>query len=80
MKIVDEYEFLVDRYGVKQIGLVDPIFPLVKKDLKVFCEELVKRGLDEKCKWLSETRADPVGPGNMRTHVLGWLSTRVDGH
>jgi anaerobic magnesium-protoporphyrin IX monomethyl ester cyclase len=58
IKIVDEYEYLVDRFKVKQIGFVDPIFPLVKKDLQPFCEELVKRGLDEKCKWLSETRAD----------------------
>ena len=58
IKIVDEYEYLVDRYGVKQIGFIDPIFPLVKKDLKPFCEELVKRGLDKKCQWLSETRAD----------------------
>jgi radical SAM superfamily enzyme YgiQ (UPF0313 family) len=58
VKVVDEYEYLVDRYGVKQIGLVDPIFPLVKKDLKVFCEEIVSRGLDKKCLWLSETRAD----------------------
>ncbi len=57
-KIVDEYEYLVDRYGVKQIGLVDPIFPLVVKDLKPFCEELVRRKLDQKCVWLSETRAD----------------------
>ena len=58
IKIADEYEYLVDRYGVKQIGFIDPIFPLVKKDLKPFCDELVKRGLDKKCVWLSETRAD----------------------
>jgi anaerobic magnesium-protoporphyrin IX monomethyl ester cyclase len=58
IKIVDEYEFLVERYGVKQIGFVDPIFPLVKKDLQPFCEELVRRGLDRKCQWLSETRCD----------------------
>jgi len=58
IKIVDEYEYLVDRYGVKQIGFIDPIFPLIKKDLKPLCEEIVKRGLDKKCVWLSETRAD----------------------
>jgi len=58
IKIADEYEYLVSRYGVKQIGFVDPIYPLVKKDLKPFCEELVRRGLDKKCQWLSETRAD----------------------
>ncbi len=58
IKVVDEYEFLVDRYGVKQIGFIDPIFPLVKKDLDPFCKELVRRGLDKRCQWLSETRAD----------------------
>ena len=58
IKIVDEYEYLVDRYKVKQIGFVDPIFPLVKKDLKPLCDEIVYRGLDKRCLWLSETRCD----------------------
>ena len=58
IKIVDEYEYLVDRYKVKQIGFVDPIFPLVKKDLEPLCREIVNRGLDKKCLWLSETRCD----------------------
>lgn len=57
-RIADEYEHLVDRYGVKQIGFIDPIFPLVKKDLKPLCEELIDRHLPERCVWLSETRAD----------------------
>jgi radical SAM superfamily enzyme YgiQ (UPF0313 family) len=62
IRIVDEYEFLVDRFGVKQIGFVDPIFPLVKKDLEPFCNELIARGLHERCHWLSETRADRLDP------------------
>lgn len=62
IKIVDEYEYLVSRYGVKQIGFVDPIFPLVKKDLKPLCEEISRRGLDKECVWLSETRADRLDP------------------
>lgn len=62
IKIVDEYEYLVERYGVKQIGFIDPIFPLVKKDLGPLCQELVKRGLDQRCQWLSETRADRLDP------------------
>ncbi len=60
--IVDEYEYLVDRFGVRQIGFVDPIFPLVKKDLRPICEEIVRRGLDRRCVWLSETRADRLDP------------------
>ena len=58
IKIVDEYEYLIDRYKVKQIGFVDPIFPLVKKDLAPLCDEIVNRGLDKRCQWLSETRCD----------------------
>lgn len=71
VKIVDEYEYLVDRYGVKQIGLVDPIFPLVVKDLRPFCEEIVKRGLDRRCVWLSETRADRLDEETCRLMYEG---------
>jgi anaerobic magnesium-protoporphyrin IX monomethyl ester cyclase len=62
VKIVDEYEYMVERYGVKQIGFVDPIFPLVAKDIRPFCDEMVRRGLPERCQWLSETRADRLDP------------------
>ena len=71
IKLVDEYEHLVDRYGVKQIGLVDPIFPLVIKDLTPFCKELVRRGLDRRCQWLSETRADRLDEETCRTMYEG---------
>ncbi len=71
MKIVEEYEHLVDRYGVKQIGLVDPIFPLVLKDLKPLCEELIRRKLDQRCVWLSETRADRLDEETCRVMYAG---------
>lgn len=71
IKIVDEYEYLVDRYGVRQIGLVDPIFPLVIKDLEPLCEELMRRGLDQKCVWLSETRADRLDEDTCRLMYAG---------
>lgn len=85
IKLVDEYEYLVDRYGVKQIGFVDPIFPLVKKDLEPVCREIVRRGLDKKCVWLSETRADRLDPetceimyeGGCRRVLLG-IESGVD--
>ncbi len=62
IKIVDEYEYMVDRFGIKQIGFVDPIFPLVVKDIRPFCDEMIRRGLPERCQWLSETRADRLDP------------------
>jgi anaerobic magnesium-protoporphyrin IX monomethyl ester cyclase len=71
IKVVDEYEYMVDRYGVKQIGFVDPIFPLVKKDLAPLCEEIQKRGLDKRCVWLSETRADRLDPETCRLMYEG---------
>ncbi|MCP4809373.1 MAG: radical SAM protein [Proteobacteria bacterium] len=71
IKVADEYEYMVERYGVKQIGFVDPIFPLVKKDLKPFCDELVKRGLNKKCVWLSETRADRLDADTCQTMYDG---------
>jgi anaerobic magnesium-protoporphyrin IX monomethyl ester cyclase len=66
IKLVDEYEFLHERYGVKQIGFVDPIFPLNKKILFKFCEELMARGLHKKLVWLSETRVDRVDRESLR--------------
>lgn len=71
VKLVDEYQFLVERYGVRQIGLVDPIFPLVLKDLKPFCEGLIERKLDQKCVWLSETRADRLDEETCRMMYAG---------
>lgn len=66
IKLVDEYEYLHERYGVKQIGFVDPIFPLNKKILFKFCEELMRRGLHKKVCWLSETRVDRVDRESLR--------------
>ncbi len=66
IRVVDEYELLVERFGVKQIGFVDPIFPLDKQDLPAFCDELIRRELPERCVWLSETRADRLDPETCR--------------
>ena len=66
IRVVDEYELLVDRFGVRQIGFVDPIFPLHRQDLPVLCEELIRRRLPERCVWLSETRADRLDPETCR--------------
>lgn len=71
IKIVDEYEHLVDRYGVKQIGFVDPIFPLVIKDLEPLCREMIARKLPERCVWLSETRADRLDADTCRAMYEG---------
>jgi radical SAM superfamily enzyme YgiQ (UPF0313 family) len=45
---------------------VDPIFPLNKKVLFAFCEELMRRGLHKKLVWLSETRVDRIDRESLR--------------
>ena len=71
VRIADEYEYLVDRFGVRQIGFVDPIFPLVRRDLEPFCREMIDRKLVGRCQWLSETRADRLDPETCRLMVEG---------
>jgi radical SAM superfamily enzyme YgiQ (UPF0313 family) len=58
LRVVEEYAFLVERYGVKQIGFVDPTFPLDRAAFEVFAREMSRRELSRDCVWLSETRAD----------------------
>lgn len=58
IKIVDEVEYLVNSFGVKQLGFVDPIFPLSRDDCIDFCKEMIKRRLNKHVVWISETRPD----------------------
>lgn len=57
-RVVDEIEYLIDRFSVKQFGFVDGIFPLDKEHCLEFCKEMVKRGVNRKVVWTTETRAD----------------------
>lgn len=59
-RIVDEIEYLISKYYVRQIGFVDPMFPFYKKQGLEFCEEMVRRKLNDKIAWLCETRVDVV--------------------
>lgn len=58
--VCDEIEYDVKRFGVKQIGFMDPIFPMGRKHAISFSQEMIKRGLHEKVVWLSELRTDVV--------------------
>ena len=59
-KIVDEFEYLINNFPIKQISFVDPVFPLSKKTGLEFCEELIRRKLNDKLVWTCETRVDIV--------------------
>jgi radical SAM superfamily enzyme YgiQ (UPF0313 family) len=56
--IVDEIEWLHERFGMKQVAFVDPIFPISRKEGLQFADELIRRGLHRKVKWVTETRVD----------------------
>lgn len=58
--IVDEFEYLAENFGYKQISFIDPIFPINKKEGLAFCEEMRNRGLHKKVVWSTETRVDLV--------------------
>lgn len=58
--VVDEIEYLIDRFRIKQFGFVDPIFPLNKESARRFCEEMIRRGVNRKVVWTTETRPDMI--------------------
>lgn len=60
IKVVDEIEYLVDRYRLKLIGLADSIFPLTKEMGFEFSDEIRRRGLHKRIKWFTESRVDLV--------------------
>jgi len=58
--IADEFEYLHDRFGYRQISFTDPIFPFSKKEGLAVAAELIRRGLHRKLVWITETRTDLV--------------------
>ncbi len=58
--IVDEIEFMVDRYGANMFTFMDLSFPLVYKHASGMCDEIVRRGLQKKIVWYSECRVKPL--------------------
>ena len=56
--VVDEIEQDVRRFGVRQVGFMDPIFPISNRQAMEFSREMIRRGLHDKVVWLSELRTD----------------------
>jgi anaerobic magnesium-protoporphyrin IX monomethyl ester cyclase len=70
--IVDEIEWLHERFGMKQVAFVDPIFPISRKEGMQFADELISRGLHKKVKWVTETRVDLLDEDMLRScHASG---------
>ncbi len=58
--IIDEIEYMHDRYKVNYFGFVDPFFPFSVKFGLEFCDRFIERGLHKKVRWITETRVDLV--------------------
>ncbi|MBL7197047.1 MAG: cobalamin-dependent protein [Candidatus Omnitrophica bacterium] len=59
-KVVDEMEYFNTRLNIKYFGFSDAYFPLDEKSGLEFCDLVIKRKLNKKLKWCTETRVDKV--------------------
>lgn len=59
-KVIDEIEFLVNKYNVNFINFVDDTFTLNKKRALEIFDKIIERGLNKKIKWGCTTRVDSV--------------------
>ena len=57
-RVVDEVEYYIKRFGVKEIAFYDDVFTLDKKRVYGIADEILRRGL--KVCWTCETRANLV--------------------
>jgi radical SAM superfamily enzyme YgiQ (UPF0313 family) len=57
-KVVDEIEYLYNKYGEKQYTFYDDAFTVDQNRTKEICDEILRRGLN--IKWDCETRVDMV--------------------
>ena len=56
--VVDEIEWLQDKFGAKYVGFGDDTFTLNKKRVLEICEEIKRRGLD--VEWSCSSRVDTI--------------------
>lgn len=59
-KIIDEIEYLIENFNLKQIVFLDATFALQKKHGMKICDEMISRKISNKITWSCETRPDVV--------------------
>ncbi|MFA6357361.1 MAG: radical SAM protein [Candidatus Omnitrophota bacterium] len=59
-EVVDEIEFLCGKFNVKHFGFNDAYFPFSIDHGMEFCDEIIRRKLHKKIRWITETRVDKV--------------------
>ena len=58
--VISEIEYIYEHYNIKYFIFTDANFPYNKKSGMEFANILIKKGLNKKVKWISETRVDKV--------------------
>lgn len=64
--VLDEVEYLVDRYKVKRLYFEDSTFGLKKEMFMDFCHQYMKRGLHKTLEWGFETNVNCVDSERMK--------------
>jgi radical SAM superfamily enzyme YgiQ (UPF0313 family) len=78
-KVVEEIGLLVDRYGVKNLKIIDELFVLDESHYMTIVDMLIKRGYDLNI-W-AYARVDTVKPENlvrMRKAGITWLALGIE--
>lgn len=66
VKVVDEIEFLVDKYGATDIFFAEGTFLAKSEHGKKICTELIRRRLGKKISWVAETRVNAVDEESLK--------------
>lgn len=60
VRVVDEIEWLHQRFGVTNFGFQDALFPPGEEEGLKFCRLMEERGLHRTMRWFTQTRCDRV--------------------
>lgn len=61
-KVVNEMEYFNGKFGIKYFGFCDAYFPFNERSGLEFCDLIMKRSLQRRVSWCTETRVDKVTP------------------
>lgn len=67
-KVLDEMEFLIDNYGIKEFHIIDDVFNLNKNRVKEFCEGIKEREIN-----ISYTFPNGIRLDTLDEEVLSWM-------
>ena len=59
-RIVENLDILINKYGQTSITFYDDIFSVNKRRVHELCEGIISAGLNKKCSFAVQTRADNV--------------------